>query len=430
MNKKIVWTEGTLLSQQHFQQQEKMNFDEHYLDRQLRESWGVVDCLIDRESLNNGIYKVLKLKLLLDDYRWVEYDSEYDDSPLSYELSDEIENLYLICPRGRQTSCISGYPELKMNECAYVGKYEVIKDDSDSNRESEVLFGELNISLSNVYDKSHDCSVIKLNELRRFRGRVYHVSDGYIPPLLLMNNFNNGLRFVKNILNMIEDRQREFKRHSGASVQDEQVIMKIIVSRYLFHLNCIIFEKKTGPKKVYLLLHQLLSELVVCFDDKHRKVFVSYDHYDLYNTFKTITEEIQILLLKNMNGNTVLQFTRKNDRSYVIEELPDDLLTLSDIYLLISGLSRVERVSLSLKKDMKMSAISDMRMLTQCALSGIKMTIVSSPVENVSSHLDDVIFRVEKDDSLWRKVMKEKNIAIQCNLDNKALSISLVLCKQ
>lgn len=430
MVNKVIWSEGALLSQQHLQQFEKSLFNEHYVDRQLKEKWGVTHCDCDRGSLENGIYKVLKLKALLPDYRWIAYDMDESDVSLSFALTEEHESIYLIFPRGNKTSHISEYPVIDKRDCAFVGFYEVLKDDNDPKRQSEVLLGRNNICLSNKHNKQIDCSVIKLAELKRTQGQCYKILDTYIPPMLSVSTFVQGLRFVNSVLQRLKETEHQLQSHNALGDNIDFFSLKSLLSRYEFVFAHILYTKKASPQHIYKMMHQLCYELSAFSLTHIERHYIPYDHYDLFQTFSSVTSEIKrivdtLVIQKEMG----FAFQRKETGIFFLEEIPKEVKNSTVIYLLISGISPSDRAILSVKNDIKVSSINEIERLRQCALSGLKLKQITSSNRKAHAHLGDLLVEIDTSTSHWQKVLSMGNIAVQYNLDDANIVMKLIIEK-
>ena len=112
--REVVWAEGILLTQQHFQQWEYYHHQQHYLLMNSLKShaWGISQLIIDEDLLRNGIFLIQKCKIIFQDGKLIPYDASIDP-PLSYQLTSKTNqqiDIYLCLPLGQRVANVSGYP--------------------------------------------------------------------------------------------------------------------------------------------------------------------------------------------------------------------------------------------------------------------------------------------------------------------------------
>src|SRR5262245_61538957 len=105
---KVVWSEGMLLSPHHFQQLD--NYHEESLNSRLSSlvsyDWGILDLQINRESIANGYFDLVRCRAVMPDGLMVNIP-EIEQAPPSrpvegnFEIADEHLDLYLAIPARR-----------------------------------------------------------------------------------------------------------------------------------------------------------------------------------------------------------------------------------------------------------------------------------------------------------------------------------------
>lgn len=167
-SRKVVWAEGVMLGQQHFQQWEM------YLQNQQRtfhtyanpEHWGIAELEWDESFLAHGVIRLNRCLALLKDRRWVDFDHQHDE-PLTCTIPENATNtlnIFLILPEIEKVTGINGYPE--SDNAAWQGVYQSVHDMYDSARQREVLMAKQNLSLMLAEDiPDSGVSTIKLAEL-------------------------------------------------------------------------------------------------------------------------------------------------------------------------------------------------------------------------------------------------------------------------
>lgn len=182
--KQVVWSEGMLLGQQHFQLWDDYIQAHQGFQREISAplGWGVVRAVIDEEALNNGQFQLNDYAVIFPDGTIVQHDS--DQAALSCKLQADVHgnvSVYLGVPSNQSVSGISGYrdgTQLPGN----VGRYIQANDRFDSTRTREVLLSTPNLHLL-TDDSSRDAFVsFKLADLVSEGNEKYRIAPAYIPP--------------------------------------------------------------------------------------------------------------------------------------------------------------------------------------------------------------------------------------------------------
>ena len=146
----VVWSEGTLLTQQHFQQWQLFLEQQRIETMKMSEPyyWGVQSLSIDESALLNGVFRVKECQAIFPHGQLVMFNTE-QSGELTCDLRDDhadSSGIYLCIPLNQQIAGLSGYSENK-KQSGWRTKYETIQDLYDLSREREVAFGEANLML-------------------------------------------------------------------------------------------------------------------------------------------------------------------------------------------------------------------------------------------------------------------------------------------
>jgi type VI secretion system protein ImpJ len=129
---KLIWAEGVILTQQHFQQwdlylQQQQNMCATSITPYF---WGLREISIDEELLKFGQIVLKKCQVIFPGGLYVHYE-ENNDLPLSYRIqpSDKIKmEIYLALPLGKAITEIPGYPKTS-HLSTWRSDFQMIKDE-------------------------------------------------------------------------------------------------------------------------------------------------------------------------------------------------------------------------------------------------------------------------------------------------------------
>jgi type VI secretion system protein ImpJ len=408
--KKPVWVEGIFLTQQHFQQWDSWLQYQHYMDRQLSGNWGVYELVIDKSALKNSLYTILKLKVLLPDFRWIEYDADESEQSICIELKDKKEEIYLVLKRENDVSGVNGYPE-KENVTFYA-TYEKVKDNLDMTREAEILLANDNISLKKTDLISENHTIFKLSELLLKNQGEYILSNQYVPPVLIMNSMSFGLVYLKELYGVISQKIRTVKKSGGKETSLEMGMLSVLL-RYNPLFECYLYERNIAPKIFYTRLIQLYSELSIYASKEENYVFIAYDHRHIHRVFTALVNKIKLILesMRITNTPRVPLISHANN-FYVTEELKNLLQQYNKLYLIIKC-QNLESLSLNhIEKETKCSSQKEIKNLVVNAVSGLKLRHINFFPNRKEKTEEGEIFEVMKEGKHWEEIKGSKNIAL------------------
>src|SRR6185503_2436765 len=107
--RRVVWTEGMLLTPHHFQQLD--NYHEQLLSSRFASftayDWGVIDLQVNRESIANGYFDVLRCRAVTPDGLMInipEIEQAPPPRPVEghFDMDDDRLDVYLAVPARRE----------------------------------------------------------------------------------------------------------------------------------------------------------------------------------------------------------------------------------------------------------------------------------------------------------------------------------------
>ena len=106
---KVVWTEGIVLSQQHFQCWDQY-WQQHSLVGRLPDFYGIKSVVFDACELQRGVFKILSCEVIFPDGRCIVFQDQVDAS-LSCPLEGEVGYVFLAIPDNQSISGVPGCVE-------------------------------------------------------------------------------------------------------------------------------------------------------------------------------------------------------------------------------------------------------------------------------------------------------------------------------
>jgi type VI secretion system protein ImpJ len=336
LNYPLQWSEGMLLSPQHFQQ------NDIYWARQIQSVaallqpyyWGIDELQIDLKQLAAGILSVTKLRALFKDGLFVDYDSEDETTdPLSLVLKDHMNKdvktlrIYVNVPIRTEGAASAK----STRRYASIGGGLV----ADENTGLEaVAISRLKPVLSLSKEKLQDnYTSLPLLEIDSSFDGAYRIGS-YIPPLLKISSFRAmgesclQTRFRKLAIKMrgkahqLAGITTEKEEGYGAALNEQQAhIIRHMVSN-LPSLEVMSAAGKTHPFDAFERLAALSGQLCAIARTPVPPVVLDYDHEDIARGFEQLLTFADlaisavglpyssVVLAEQKNGNFSIPFAK------------------------------------------------------------------------------------------------------------------------
>lgn len=438
---KIIWAEGVMLGQQHFQQWEHYIQHPHKLSQQNIHplNWGVADLAIDESNLTHGFVQIKRCLALLPDFRWVDFDDE-NDAPLRLNLPAESPaylNIYLSLPCSEQASGISGYLANDNIVPTWLGNYQNIKDKYDCSKVREVLLAHQNIKLT--FDKSSlaQSTTIKLAVIKfdAIQG-LYRIDKSYIPPVLNINASRNLSSWLIEFTGKIKQNiqkisiQKEKYSHSHNQFGFGDFIYFNLVKTLTTHLPKLLniqMTQQLHPFHLYESCLYLLGELSgFSIDAKTNFTVISYDQNNLSYVFNYINESFDTLIEQAIPINNFdISLTRLSENLYRTTELIN-IVKEKTYCLAIHIESPSQDLIDNIQLQIKIASPSHINEIINSFTQGASLQYIAKPHKNILAKQNYQYFTINTDSNEWQSIIEEKSISFFVSQSISNLPIELI----
>ena len=419
INQPLHWSEGMLLSPQHFQQ------NNLYLEQQLYHQLkrvapffhGFLGLTIDRETMQakeNRQIRVTQLHAIMRDGTEIAYPNQHasetvNSRPLEYEIKDlsavpedQPFYIYLAITERQYTSGVSKNVKSRYSFCAQ----DAVRDLFDDANAITLDTLSLSTRLLSKQELKPSHSALPLIKLIKRQDKIDVLP--YTPPCLnvtpvttdtpgqsdLWWRLENKLALLKQKFN--ERRTFLQKGNEEAQLALHERIELQLLNQHLPGLKIMINNHRTHPLDVYLKLVDLVSNLaIICCNGRHLD-YKNYDHDDLEGIFDEPLKE-----LNNVLKMLTLPFRRepfqheKHRFSYLFgDHQPPKELKLA--FRMQANVSRED-----LRKWIESACICSedkQHLVAKNRLLGLKRTAVSGfSALNIKETNGELLYQVETD---------------------------------
>ncbi len=433
--RRVVWNEGMLLTPQHFQQAD--NYQEELLNSRLAAmapyEWGVIDLQINRESIANGIFEIVRCRAVMPDGLVVnvpETDPAPDPRPIETNFSQGSEKLdvHLAIPTKRigATNYQSNGGDHDLMARYWLDAGTAI-DEVTGENEQQLAFARSNLRLVFANELSDGYSSIKIAELIRTATGQIKASESYVPPSLSVA----ASPWLVNLLRQLVEILITKSSTLGEKLRDRNLALVDFTSAevaifWLLHtvnsaiptLAHLFRTRIVHPERLYFELARLQGALVTFVRNQHPKDIARYEHTDLRATFGRLANEIRELLELVYQTRCVPIPLEKRSQTHYYAQVPNDpdypadrLLDKAQFYLGVQANMPDAQLMLLVPQVVKIAAPDQIDIVVRQALPGVPLSHVTPPAA-IPSHARFHYFSLDHDKDFWPVIIGAKNISL------------------
>lgn len=443
-HRRVVWSEGMLLSPQHFQQWDR--FIHHLVAERVRATqafeWGFTRIELDRDALRNGRIAVLAAHGVLPDGTPFAAPEE-DPLPAARAIDEHFGTKQdsLIVSIGVPTAR-RGRPALGPAAAAgtpgprWAPEAVELPDDNDGENERTLELARPNLCLLFPDEALGDHDLLPIAEVTRAAEGGFLLRESFVPPCLWIGASDTLVRQLRAELEMLITKSSDLgdKRRQRGGVADfsssdsANFWLLHSVNAFIPALSHYLAHRRHHPEAVFLSLASLAGELCTFSPDLHPKDLPAYDHRSLGPTFAGIHTSLSRLLETVVPSKAIRIDLEKKDGSLYVGRLTDPRLLESGASLFLGARAEVEeqRLITELPAKMKIASLDRIDFLIANALRGVPLTYSRVPPASLPVRQQFVYFQLDPNCEAWEGVKGAKNLAIFAPPDVPGLTLELV----
>ncbi len=419
---KPLWHEGLILSQQHFQQQERWTDFVHrqFASAAIAEPWGTREIGIDEEALANSRLKLTNLKLRFRDGTLID-TSISDVLPSARDLAQglpaDLQTIVVLAalPLMDATGSNCRFDEATLARPRRSYREFVKVTDLNGVGEAEMAAERRAVRLLFDFEPKEDDTVCAIARLIRGAGGQFQVDHRYVPPCLTLAGHSLHVERVTRLADILQaksialgvrksERIEEVAEYGIADVSLFWLLHSI--HTYWPQLRFFATHPSQPPERLYSTLAQLTSVLMTFSTSAQLTDIPPYDHARADEIFAKLETLIRDLLDAIIPSRVVsIGLTRKSSTTWTGQFLDERLRSGADYYLSVSAaltpFELVERVP----KLCKMGSPDDVEQLVNSALAGIPLKAVQRVPAAIPVRLDNHYFALDASDPAYARML-------------------------
>ncbi|RYZ08174.1 MAG: type VI secretion system baseplate subunit TssK [Myxococcales bacterium] len=421
--RKPIWTEGLLVSQHHFQQQDQ--YFEGLLQDRIRAvshyDWGISELKIDERSFAAGQFRLQRLSAIWPDGASVACGEGMGvPAPEPRDLPPGAQRVEVFV--GLASS--SDPAQVSLDGSAtrrFTRELTTAVDTNSGTSAQEVEWARPNLRILFGNERRDGFVALRVAELLRQENGQYIVVDTRVAPVLKLSAapfLEAGLRRV--LANIVARQQQLFgerkgRQNAGADFHASEIrkfLQLQVLSSVVPELNHLLDTARAHPEEAYLVLVRLAGTLG-CFSAEMEPVELpKFNYLELGETF----EALFAIILRLVSGGTERAYTE-----IALEHRPDGMfigriaeprLTSMNFFIAVKANMAEALVRERAPGVLKLAGWSHIYDVVKHARTGVKVAVEWSPSGALPLRPGLCFFRVEREGSYWEEIVRSSTVAL------------------
>ncbi|PQV48086.1 type VI secretion system baseplate subunit TssK [Paraburkholderia sp. BL21I4N1] len=444
---KPLWHDGLILTQQHFQQQDRWTAFalQQFVSAALAEPWGTLAVEVDQEALATARLKLAQLKGRFPD--GTPFDTTVADAlPPARDLTQGV-------PADRQSVIVFAalaLPDASGSNCRFDeatlarprrSYREFVKvADLNGTTESEIATERHAVRLLFDFEPHDDDTVCAIARLVRTTNGQFQVDHRFVPPCLTLGSHPLHLERINRLADILQAKSHALGARRSERI--DQVAEYGVADVQLFWLlHCIqaawpplrLFASHPArpPEHLYLTLAQLASALMTFSTSAQLTDIPAYDHARADEVLAKLESMIRDLLDAIIPSRVVsIGLTRKSPTTSTGQFLDERIVEAdADWYLSVNApVPAFELVELA-PRLCKIGAPDDVEHIVNSALPGIPLKAVPRVPAAIPVRLDNQYFALDSTNNAHARMLAARacQVYLPASIPDASLELYAVL---
>lgn len=425
-SRKVIWTEGLLLGQQHFQQWDRLNEEAtHHRQRSMSPlGWGIGRFEHDEGALEHGQFQVKALQGVFQDGRLLAFDST-EDGALTCNLPSPARDPVVVSvamPANREAAGIAGYGSPGGRQVAWQVDYADVPDEYDASRLREVALGRANLSLMTDLESDEAYVHMPIARLIPTGDGVYQTDDAFVPPSLFLSSSSRLLGLAERMLEITTVRSRalaelrptrEPQGREGYGRDPVEAVVLSALGRLQTQLNHFLAMGRVHPERLYESLSEVCAQIQVHVSDEPFWVPPPYSHSEPAPAFDQLETRLREMIDAAMPApRAALSLERTAESRYEARGLEEALSAGGHLFLAVRMDAADPAWVTPFTRQAKVAPASRLEFLVSSALPGVPLIYDAHPPSNLAIKAGYEYFRIDTRGDVWTEVEEQNSLAI------------------
>jgi type VI secretion system protein ImpJ len=432
---KPVWSEGVLVAQHHFQQQDR--YHEQLLGDRVRGlvhyDWGITELEIDATALASNQFRIVRFKAIWPDGASISCGEGHDQPappPRNFEsaFSAGVERLevHLGLFHEGDAAAILSRPHEPQSGRRFVQETRAVPDLNSGSSAQDIEWARPNLRLFIGNERRDGYSVVRVAELiRQATGRAI-VRDNHVPPVLHVEASPFLQAGLNRVLTVASSRQKDLsaergQRHAGnvefhASAAQSFWLLHTL-NGVLPQLSHLLDTPRAHPEEVYWVLATLIGQLSSFSADSDPRTIPKFNYLELGEVFELMFARAVSLLSGQVDKPYVeVELERRSDGMY-LGKLRDPKLALHEIFVAIQANQVDAIVRDRAPAVLKIASWNQIYDVVKQARRGVRVDVEWNPSSALPVRPGVCFFRVRREGTFWDEISQSSTVALYLPAD-------------
>jgi type VI secretion system protein ImpJ len=429
MPNKPIWTEGLLISQHHFQQQDR--YHESLLRERLAAvvhySWGITELEVDDNALASGHFKLKRFAAIWPDGEALRCGEGSDEPappprPFGAAFPADATKLEILLALAHEADASAN---VASNDDAGAARYtrvpRGVPDLNTGTSLQEVERARPNLRVFFGNERHDGFATIRIAELVRRPNGQPMVRDNYVPPVMHIAAAPFLAGGLHRVLSAITARQRQLaserKQRQAGSVEFHTTDARKF---WLLHtlngaiplLTHILATPHAHPEEAYLLLATLIGQLSSFAPDSDPTSLPKFNYLELGEAFEVMFARVLSLLSGSLEQHYVEIALEHRPDGMFIGKIPDPKLVGHEFFVAVKASLAESLIRERIPAVMKMAGWAHIYDVVKQARHGVRVEIEWNPSAALPVKPGICFFRARREGPFWEEIVKTSTIAL------------------
>ncbi|WP_434779545.1 type VI secretion system baseplate subunit TssK [Neisseria sp. Ec49-e6-T10] len=427
LNSKVVWSEGTFLCPQHFQQFER------YIDGLVSQGlqaqegfyWGFSDLALNEADLLSSKIRISKAEGVFPDGTMFFLDDKSIHS-VACTIPKLTKNSLVVLALPLHTSfqnqvLFSEQTESSQDTFRYQSYENELYDVTNvSSGTRPVLLSDIRPVLMLEQDLTEAYTALPVAYIHECKadGQII-LNNAYIPPTLNCQKQINLKSYIDEIKGLLEQRAFALASHLsnpnyGGIAEVRDFLMLETINRYTaYMLHQSEGARQTHPEGLFVNLSKLCADLATYMPDKRPINLPVYQHNDLEKCYRELIEYLRRNLSLIIEQQAIrLPLELRDEATRVTQTPAAELLEKASFIIAVRADIPSEALRQRVPTIIKISTVEKIRELVAYHLPGVQVHPLSVAPRELPYHSGYSYFELDKQSELWQLFDVSSGMAI------------------
>jgi type VI secretion system protein ImpJ len=438
---RVVWSEGMLVSPQHFQQQDL--YHERLVDERIAAlspyRWGVVALDIDAGALGADQVSLTKFVGILPDGLFLAFEKGDPECPPArpigahFKPTDPMLEVFLCVPRERegvpsisdeQATAAAGLPgpgsATKAARARYRAATRAVSDLAGNAQDLTLGFALRNTAILFGDEPRDDYDSMKIAEIVRAGAGALTINETYISPIMRIDAAPFLMAGVRRLLARMMSKQRllagDRHQRDGSNIEFNagdvtRFLQLCAINAAVPLMTYASTNGEISPTQLYLTLLQVVGALSTFSPDVDPSKLPMFNHTDLRATFEELFARVTAVL--HAVREAYISVPIEISQGVHVGRLEDDRLLTASHYLLgIKSDHPEEQLSSRLPGLCKIASPDQLKLIMRAATPGVPIQVTHRPPAEIPIRAGVVYFALNLQNDYWRQIAGDRAIAV------------------